>query len=144
MPYKNPEKRKAYDKEYAKKRRKTAHYQSYMKSYMKEYSKNYEKTPQKRFANTKWQSKKRSLEFSITLEEFTAEISKPCVYCNNLLGKKSICASGLDRKDNAIGYTAGNICSCCWICNSIKGEHLTFDEMKEVVKLIINMRNLNE
>lgn len=159
MPYKDPEKKKANSKAWQEKNKEKVKAQkaiyrsqpgykekqkAYMDEYMKVYGPIYEAKPERRFSSSRWQANKRSLEFSISLEEFITETAKPCVYCNNLLGKKSTYASGLDRKDNAIGYTAGNICSCCWICNSIKGEHLTFDEMKEVVKLIINMRNLNE
>ena len=156
MPFKDPIKKKEYQKEWGKKnnkkvwdRRKNdpkylARAKAYMKEYTKEHGPKYEKTPKRRFAATKWQSSKRGLEFSITLEEFISETEKPCVYCNNLLGEKSTYASGLDRKNNAIGYITDNICSCCWVCNSIKGEHLSFEEMKEVVKLIIKMRNLNE
>jgi hypothetical protein len=154
MPFKDPIKRKQYQKEWGKKnnkkvweRRKNdpeylAYAKSYMKEYMKEYISKYEKLPKRRFASTKWQARKRELEFSISLEEFIVETEKPCEYCNNLLGKKSVYASGLDRKDNNKGYTIDNVCSCCWVCNSIKGEHLSFEEMKEVVKLIINMRKL--
>jgi len=154
MPFKDPAKRKAYQKEWGKKnnkkvweRRKNnpayiAYAKSYMKEYTKEYGLKYEKTPKRRFASTKWQSSKRGLEFSISLEEFIFEIEKPCVYCNNLLGEKSTYASGLDRKDNNKGYTVDNICSCCWVCNSIKGEHLSFEEMKEVVDLILKMRKI--
>ena len=64
--------------------------------------------------------------------------------CNNLLGEKSVTASGLDRKDNNKGYVSDNICSCCWICNSIKGEHISFEEMKEVISLILKMRKIQE
>jgi hypothetical protein len=150
MPYKDPEKRKQHCREYNKKnkdkiwarRKNDPDYRTYMKSYMKDYNKKNDKNPRKRFTTTRWQSKKRGLEFSISFEQFKIEIEKPCVYCNNLLGKRSVCASGLDRMDNSKGYIIDNICSCCWICNSIKGEHLSFEEMKEVVKLIIKMRDL--
>lgn len=150
MPFKDPIKKKQYQKEWGKKnnkkvwerRKNDSAYKIYAKLYMKEYNKKNDKSPRKRFTTTRWQAKKRNLEFTISLEEFMLEISKPCVYCDNLLGEKSIYASGLDRKDNQNGYIAGNICSCCWICNSIKGEHLSFEEMKEVVKVIVKMRNL--
>lgn len=35
----------------------------------------------------------------------------------------------IDRKDNSIGYTDDNAVSCCWLCNSVKGDILTYDEM---------------
>lgn len=152
MPYKDPNKKKEYQKEWGKKnnkkvwerRKNDLDYIAYQKSYMKDYSKEYEKTPKKRFSNTKNQAKKRDLEFSLSLDDFIDEISKPCSYCSNLLGEKSIFASGLDRKDNSKGYTIDNICSCCWICNSIKGEFLSYEEMKNVASLLLKMRKIQE
>jgi hypothetical protein len=154
MPIKDPIKQKEYNKEWGKKnnkkvwerRKNNPEYIAYAKAYMKEYNKKFgkeqERTPKKRLSNLKSQCKKRGLEFDISLDEFIDEISKPCVYCNNLLGEKSVTASGLDRKDNSKGYVVNNVCSCCWVCNSIKGEHLSFEEMKEVVKLVLTMRGI--
>jgi len=154
MPFKDPIKKKEYQKEWGKKnnqkvwerRKNDPDYISNAKIYMKEYNKKFgkeqERTPKKRFSNLKSQAKKRGLEFNLSLEEFSAEISKPCMYCNNILGKKSVTSGGLDRMDNSKGYVVDNICSCCGHCNAIKCEYLSCDEMKEVVKLIIKMRNL--
>lgn len=154
MPFKDPIKKKEYQKEWGKKnnkkvweRRKNdpdylAHARLYMKEYNKKYSKEQERTPEKRLSGIKSQAKKRGIEFNLSLDEFISEISKPCVYCNNLLGEKSVTASGLDRKDNNKGYTVDNVCSCCWVCNSIKGEHLSFEEMRETAALILKMRKI--
>lgn len=154
MPIKDPVKRKEYQKEWGKKnnkkvwdrRKNDLNYLAYAKDYMREYNKKYgkeqERNPKKRLSNIKSQAKKRGLEFNLSLEDFVNEISKPCVYCNNLLGEKSETASGLDRKDNTKGYVIDNVCSCCWVCNSIKGEFLSFEEMKIVAATILNMRKI--
>jgi hypothetical protein len=156
MPFKDPIKKKEYQKEWGKKNNKkvwerrkndpdyVAYAREYMKEYHKKYGKEQERNPKKRLSSIKSQAKKRGLEFNLSLDEFIIEISKPCIYCNNLLGEKSVTASGLDRKDNNKGYVSDNICSCCWICNSIKGEHISFEEMKEVISLILKMRKIQE
>lgn len=43
----------------------------------------------------------------------------------------------IDRKDNSKGYEIDNIVKSCWICNSLKSDFYTENEMKIVGKLII-------
>jgi hypothetical protein len=100
MPYKDPNKKKEYQKEWGRKnnkkvweRRKNdpeylAQAKLYMQEYNKKHGKGQERTPKKRLSALKSQSKKRGLECSISLEEFMLEIDKPCYYCNNFLGEK--------------------------------------------------------
>ncbi len=73
---------------------------------------------------------KRNLEFSLSLEQFSAEIVKPCVYCGQFsvrLGQHYKRYNGLDRKDNFQGYTVYNAVSCCRTCNLAK-RAMTVDE----------------
>lgn len=35
----------------------------------------------------------------------------------------------IDRKDNSVGYTKNNCVVCCSLCNRIKGNNLSYDEM---------------
>jgi hypothetical protein len=35
----------------------------------------------------------------------------------------------LDRKDNSKGYTKSNCCVCCSICNAVKSDRFTHEEM---------------
>jgi len=43
----------------------------------------------------------------------------------------------IDRKDNTKNYTLDNICLCCSKCNFIKGDILTYQEMKKIGKKYI-------
>jgi hypothetical protein len=53
-------------------------------------------------------------EFSITFDEFSSIVSKPCYYCHS---KEKI---GIDRKDSKKGYTIDNCAASCFICNFMK------------------------
>jgi len=60
-------------------------------------------------------AERRDIEFMLTRDEFLSFWQKPCHYCGI-----SIETIGLDRVDNAIGYLAGNVESCCKSCNYAK------------------------
>jgi hypothetical protein len=60
-------------------------------------------------------AKSRGYIFNLTKEEFKSFWKQPCHYCGS-----PIEYIGLDRKDNSIGYTVGNIVPCCYICNRSK------------------------
>lgn len=69
---------------------------------------------------------KKNREFSLTREEFRSLLKMNCIYCgaepHNLKVTKggSFVYSGIDRKDNNIGYIVTNCVSCCNICNKMK------------------------
>jgi len=66
-------------------------------------------------------------QWELTLEQFIfATLDKSCHYCAEALPKAG---SGLDRKDNNIGYTVENVVPCCTRCNKMKNSYLTYDEM---------------
>lgn len=73
-------------------------------------------------------AKKRNREFSLTKEEFLTIIVASCVYCARSLtqeyGGKNYNGlfryTGIDRLDNAIGYTSNNCVACCKDCNFMK------------------------
>lgn len=48
----------------------------------------------------------------------------------------------IDRRDNSLGYDINNIVKSCWICNSLKSDFYTENEMKTIGKII--MQNLQE
>jgi len=84
---------------------------------------------------------------SITYEDFLEFVKQGrCHYCETEL-KWAECALGvngykynLDRKDNSQGYSVTNCVPCCWDCNELKGDKLTYEEMVEVTKVLKKMR----
>jgi hypothetical protein len=80
---------------------------------------------------------RRALIWALSMA-FVAELTrKPCHYCgteptrvrkgNPRLNQPWI-YNGIDRVDNATGYTPENVVPCCFVCNRAKGElsHLEF------------------
>lgn len=57
---------------------------------------------------------KRSLEFELTSDDVDSLITKDCDYCGISPAK------GIDRVDNAVGYTLENCVPCCKTCNVMK------------------------
>jgi hypothetical protein len=75
------------------------------------------------------EARKRSLEWSLSKDEMRKLAQKNCYYCGasptQLLGKKprmngTFRYNGLDRVDNAKGYTSSNVVACCKHCNIAK------------------------
>ena len=81
-----------------------------------------------RFSSYKSKAKSRGISFSLTREQFHSFWGEPCHYCG--VGIDSI---GLDRTENSIGYHVGNIVSCCFPCNDVKGNMFTYSEMKSIL-----------
>ncbi len=79
-----------------------------------------------KFRRARYHSGKRDIEWSLTLEEYTEFIKLPCHYCGGALPKYG---TGLDRKNNSIGYVKENVVPCCATRNDTKGAHLTYEEM---------------
>ena len=71
----------------------------------------------------KTNARKKDRDFTLTSDSFTALIEGSCVYC----GKAG--PGGIDRVDNALGYTESNCVSACTTCNIAK-KTLTLDEFK--------------
>lgn len=80
----------------------------------------------KLFDDYKRSAIKRNLEFKLSLEEFTNLITKPCIYCRSYglshikTSKFQLSYTGLDRKDNSLGYVFSNCSPCCKFCNGAK------------------------
>lgn len=77
--------------------------------------------------------------FNLTREEFNLLVAMPCHYCeappSNELKRAAyrdavFYYQGLDRKDNARGYTRENVVPCCGRCNWLKGPNITYTEMR--------------
>ena len=103
-------------------------------------------------ANYKAMSKKRNIEFKLSIDETITFLKDNCKYCNRPpsnyynvrnngknLNKKNyainnsddfgIYYNGIDRIDNKIGYIIENCVTCCNVCNTAK-LNLTLDEFK--------------
>lgn len=73
-------------------------------------------------------AKSKGLEFSLTNTELETLFASNCFYCGlpprqiqkAATGKGSFVYNGIDRKDNAIGYTSENTVPACRTCNFAK------------------------
>jgi hypothetical protein len=68
--------------------------------------------------------KKRWQETDITPLYVKEMIQSECAYC---WSKNQI---GLDRIDNNVGHTIENCIPCCSICNGVRSNIFTYQEMK--------------
>lgn len=78
--------------------------------------KQYYTRPHPIYSHYKQDALKRGYEFSLTREEFTGIVTRPCYMCD-YTG-----VTGIDRKDNKIGYISSNCMSCCYSCNMSKAD----------------------
>lgn len=105
-----------------------------------------------RFAFTIYRSRarKRKIRFSLSREEFYALVKLPCHYCGSppqnkirrprVYGRAVFRYQGIDRKDNARGYTTDNVVPCCGRCNWLKSDILSYEEMLIVGSALTNWR----
>ena len=85
-------------------------------------------TPEGRYKQYKYKAKERGLSFELSFEQFCGLWQKPCTYCG-----ASIDTIGIDRVDNSIGYNIKNIVSCCFSCNTKKGQ-MTCEQWNRTLK----------
>jgi hypothetical protein len=90
--------------------------------------------------------RKKQKEINLSFEEFLdfTKINN-CHYCNKkLIWNKHVSKgnhrTNLDKKDSNKGYSKDNCVVCCKECNYIKGNHFSYEEFLEVVKLLDKMR----
>jgi hypothetical protein len=85
----------------------------------------------------KRESIRRGIGLALTFEEFLAftEVSR-CFYCDAVLDwqsrgthKRGVSGYNLDRKDTTGIYEKTNLVQCCGICNRIKSDRFTFEQM---------------
>ncbi len=88
--------------------------------------------------------RRKNVYWGLTLEEFYKLSQSNCTYCGcepmNTC-RKVFTYNGIDRKDNQKGYSRGNSVPCCGVCNSIKGAHLSFNEMKAAMRAVLRVRS---
>lgn len=79
----------------------------------------------------------RKVEQQISFPQYEKLLELPCEYC----GDPNLSRTGhhLDRIDNHLGYSVENVVKCCSLCNTIKSDTLSYNEMKiigEAVRLV--------
>jgi 5-methylcytosine-specific restriction endonuclease McrA len=94
------------------------------------------------FAQYRYECYRRNNFWGLSHEEFGQLTSQPCHYCGKAPLQKCFgyLYSGLDRKDNAKGYHVRNVVPCCMKCNSIKGKHLTYEEMLATAEALAKLK----
>lgn len=90
-----------------------------------------QRKPKTRYTDCLRYAKKRGLEWTIPFEIFLELISKCCTYCQGPLPQTR---AGLDRKDNAMGYTIDNVTPCCTDCNATRSNNFSYEEFLEFSK----------
>lgn len=74
----------------------------------------------------------RNLQWDLTPEQFKQLVTSNCGYCNAPAVNKY---NGVDRVDNAKGYTLDNCAPCCWTCNRWKGSSKLEEFLEHVIKI---------
>lgn len=76
-------------------------------------------------------AKKRKIKFELSLKYFKTVMSDSCYLCG-----ESYKPVGVDRVNNAKGYTEDNSKPMCRMCNIMKSNHPEKDFYKHLVKII--------
>lgn len=69
---------------------------------------------------------KRGLSFHLTLEDYSTLVTANCHYCDAVPSQvykangNKFLYNGVDRVDNACGYSTSNCVPCCGLCNWMK------------------------
>jgi hypothetical protein len=85
-------------------------------------------------------------ELNMSVDEFSLwrkSTPQVCHYCGiseahlPMVGMKSqiqrdVRTMGVDRLDSSMGYQTNNIAPCCFVCNQIKGNRFSEEEMRIV------------
>jgi hypothetical protein len=91
-------------------------------------------------------AREKNLELNLTFEDFRRLKLDDCHYCgvSELLLKFYCDVMGIntpfmtiDRKDNNQGYTLQNCVTACFLCNKIKGNFFSYQEMVEIGKIFV-------
>ena len=118
--------------------------------YRNEYRK---KNPKGIYDCIKQGAKKRKIEMIMTQKEFCdwyLAQDRSCFYCKRneadvVIEKDIIQVMAhrltIDRCDNKVGYSIGNIVLCCSRCNTVKGNYFTKNEMLLIGNIIWEKHN---
>ena len=90
-----------------------------------------------RYSGLKANAKKRGIVVMLTLDEYSEKVSGCiCHYCN---GPLELAGGGLDRIGNEPYYSVANTVPCCVVCNMVKSDVFTYDEMVVLGRVIRNL-----
>lgn len=92
-------------------------------------------------------AKKRNLSFNLNKKQFTNLILDVCHYCGDSPKNKvdfsnyfgTLMYNGIDRKNNALGYSIKNCVTCCKECNFLK-KATNYTEFLNKIKKIYETR----
>jgi len=101
------------------------------KSYQRKRRDRYGYSLKDKYSSARTTARLRDIAFTLTLSEFEAITSQPCVYA---VQSQDGIRSGIDRKDNDVGYTIENSVPCCYRHNRIKSNLFTFEEMMDIAR----------
>lgn len=78
---------------------------------------------------------KKGFIFDLTQEWFIENVlNSKCHYCGTME------QLGAERKDNNLGHTKNNIVPCCAVCNNVRSDIFTMDEMRIIGHVISQLR----
>ena len=82
------------------------------------------------FGNAKALARNGKKDWELSKEQYMQLVCQLCSYCKRPLGKTGI---RLDRIDNARGYEITNVLPCCYLCNRIRSDYFSVEEMRVLV-----------
>lgn len=99
------------------------------------------------FHRYKQNAKERSIEFSLTKEQFKELTRQNCYYCNKIPNQVNAKTrfngnytyNGVDRADNSKGYVIENCVTCCGVCNRAKDVMSTDEFLSWLTDVYNNM-----
>ena len=99
-----------------------------------------------RLGSYRQQAKKRGLKFLLSKDEALKMFQQNCHYCNcppsNISRRHDFNGefryNGIDRKDNAQGYTTENCVPCCRVCNWMKQKMSPKEFLAQCKKIVAN------
>lgn len=86
--------------------------------------------------------KRRNVFWGLTIEQFHELTNQPCEYCAlpPVQVSRAYTYNGIDRMNPKQGYVPENCVTACKGCNWIKGDRLSFEEMKIVGEALSTFR----